>query len=132
MGVFGNLLGQAAGYGASKLFGGSDGVSDVAKSVGGSIGSLLPFKKGGKIKKVVVPGKLRHPKVPKVAKLVVPGRIKPRVTKKDVQHAKETVNRKHYRKGGTADGENAYAMGGMVTLPYRKFPTTMPVNLLLR
>jgi hypothetical protein len=50
MGFFGNLLGQGLGYGVSKAFGGSDGVTNVAKDVGGSIGSLLPFRKGGRVK----------------------------------------------------------------------------------
>lgn len=54
MGVFGNLLGQAAG----RAIGSKYGHANAGQSVGGTVGGLLPFKKGGK-----VPGKKGAPKV---------------------------------------------------------------------
>jgi len=45
MGFFGNLLGQALGGGAGGLF----GHRDTGAQIGGTLGNLLPFKKGGKV-----------------------------------------------------------------------------------
>jgi hypothetical protein len=44
MGVFGNLLGQGLG----RLGGGLFGQGDVGQNVGGSLGNLLTFIKGGR------------------------------------------------------------------------------------
>jgi hypothetical protein len=46
MGVFGNLLGQGLG----RLGGGLFGQGDLGQNVGGQLGNLLPFKKGGRKK----------------------------------------------------------------------------------
>jgi len=48
MGIFGNLLGQGLGALGSALFPikGVDG-----QQLGGHLGSMLPFRKGGKVKK---------------------------------------------------------------------------------
>lgn len=46
MGVFGNLLGQGLG----RLGGGLFGQGDLGQNVGGSLGNLLPFKRGGRKK----------------------------------------------------------------------------------
>lgn len=49
MGFFGNLLGQGVGALAGGLFGGKG--RDVGAGIGGKLGSLLPFKTGGPVKK---------------------------------------------------------------------------------
>ena len=86
MPFFGNLIGQGLGYGASKLFGGSDGVTNVAKDIGGTLGSyLIPFKKGGKVRKA------------------------------KTGYARERSSTRKFRKGGTADAD-AYVMGGISRL----------------
>jgi hypothetical protein len=44
MGAWGNLLGQGLG----RLGGGFFGQGDLGQNLGGSLGNLLPFKRGGK------------------------------------------------------------------------------------
>jgi hypothetical protein len=50
MGFFGNLLSEIGGGLASDLVGGGK-AGGVAKDVVGSLGSLVPFKNGGRVKK---------------------------------------------------------------------------------
>jgi hypothetical protein len=46
MGVFGNLLGQGIGYLGGGLFGGQK-AKDTGRTIGGALGTLLPFQQGG-------------------------------------------------------------------------------------
>ena len=50
MGLIGNLLGQAGGSIAGSFLGGEKGRS-AGQQVGGILGNLLPFEKGGMVKK---------------------------------------------------------------------------------
>lgn len=50
MGFFGNLLGQAVGGLAGGLFG--DKGRDIGSKIGGTAGGFLPFKRGGRIRKM--------------------------------------------------------------------------------
>ena len=73
MGVFGNLLGQGVGNLIGGKVGGKKG-SGTGQQIGGIAGSLLPFKKGGK-----VPGKKGMPKVivAHAGEYVLPVSVKP-------------------------------------------------------
>ena len=57
MGVIGGILGtgagQLAGHGISNAIGGKTGevIGDVVSGLGTVFGAMLPFKKGGKVKK---------------------------------------------------------------------------------
>jgi len=50
MGFFGNLLGQGLGG----LAGGAIGHQKEGSAIGGTLGNMLPFKKGGMVKKTGV------------------------------------------------------------------------------
>ena len=64
MGFFGNLIGGGLGH----IGGGILGNSDAGRSIGSGIGSFLPFKRGGKVKKMVVKEKKVRRKYQKKAK----------------------------------------------------------------
>ena len=51
MGAFGNLLGQGLG----RLGGGFFGQGDLGQGIGGQLGSLLPFARGGRVM-IIKPG----------------------------------------------------------------------------
>ena len=51
MGIFGELAGEGLGKLAGQYFGGSKG-ADIGGQVGKFAGSFLPFKKGGKVRRM--------------------------------------------------------------------------------
>ena len=50
MGVFGQMIGGALGGAVGKKYGGKTG-GKIGGSLGRAVGSLVPFKKGGMVKK---------------------------------------------------------------------------------
>jgi hypothetical protein len=76
MGFFGNLGGKILGSGIDHTLGGS---GNIGSSLGGAIGNLLPFKKGGR-----VPGAKNKPRMAIVhgGEYVLPVGVKPTVAQK--------------------------------------------------
>ena len=79
MGFFGNLAGQALGG----LAGGFIGHQKEGSAIGGTLGSMLPFKKGGMVKKTGV-AKLHAGElvVPKSMVKKVPKSVKAEIKRK--------------------------------------------------
>jgi len=101
MGYLGSLLGSGLAYSGAKYFGAPDSVTDVAKNIGSSLGGLLPFKKGGRVK---------H-------------------KKGHAMHAGVGRKKKAFRKGGMVE-EQGYAMGGISRInpaPNHAGYTVMPL-----
>tara|TARA_R110000823_G_scaffold311379_2_gene436816 strand:+ start:149 stop:409 length:261 start_codon:yes stop_codon:yes gene_type:complete len=74
MGLFGNILGKFAGGALGGLIGGKKG-RELGQELGSAGGSLLPFKKGGYVKKTT-------PALLHAGEFVLPASVKPTKSQK--------------------------------------------------
>lgn len=86
MGFFGNLLGQGLGGLAGGLFGKKG--QDIGAGIGGELGSLVPFKKGGAVGKRNVKALLH------AGEYVLPAGVKPTKAQKKAVADKKKKGRK--------------------------------------